>query len=268
MLYSLWGEGWARGHMTVIPWCLSKPQPAARNAKDVSVWHASFPETGILSQQITSSEGMLSACTCSTSPATSTENIPSKSSVLHTWKRISSDQCNSSPLERICIKSYLDMSTDREALYKTLLCDKKSKWPLSSLSYCSRLSPCLFPRHSFILQKSWVYSALPPLTHAEVCGRQVFGKNSSILVKVSEKKGECVFIHYYQSQRRQKSFLFHPHRALPQAIEEELPHMTDLFPHSCSHLKLRSPLYFPKGRNIPTCWCVWRLFSLPDQIYI
>ena len=108
----------------------------------VFIRHAGFPGRGILSQQTTSSEGTLSACTFSTTPVTLTENIPSKPSVLHIWKRISSDQCNSSPSERICIKSYLDMSTNCKALYKTPLCDKKSKWPLSSLLYrtCSILS--------------------------------------------------------------------------------------------------------------------------------
>lgn len=39
--------------------------------------------------------------------------------------------------------------------------------------------------------------------------------------------------------------------------------MIDPFPCFYSHLKRRSPLYCPKGRNIPY---VWRLFSLPDQI--
>lgn len=112
-------------------------------------------------------------CTFSTTPVTLTENTPSKPSVLHIWKRISSDQCNPSPSERICIKSYLDTSTNCKALYKTTLCDKKSKLPLSSLlgCTCSILSLCLFPRHSFVLQSSWVYSVLPPLTHTGVWGR-------------------------------------------------------------------------------------------------
>lgn len=146
-------------------------------------------------------------------------------------------------------------TTNCKTLYKTPLCDKKSKWPLSSLSYhtCSILSPCLFPRHPFVLQWSWLYSALPPLTHTELCGGQVLGRNSSLLVKVSEKKGECLFILktwdilVIEDIEKRDSCL---KIWIPTNLREDrnnfsftrielfpYPHMIDPFPHSCTHLK-------------------------------
>lgn len=142
----------------------------------VFVQHTGFPGKRILSQQTTSSEDMLPACSFSTTPVILAKNIPSRISVLHIWKRISSDQCNSSPSERICITSYLARSTNCRALYKTPVRDKKRKLPLPSLLYltCSMHFPISFPGIDSI-KGVWVYSLLHPLTHSEVCGGQDFG---------------------------------------------------------------------------------------------
>lgn len=173
MLYSSLGESWTREHKGII----SVPKETTTR----SHWHkgclfvflhTGFPSRGILSQQTGGSEGSLSTCTFTIPP----ENIPSNPSVFRIW--IPSDHLPNAIHQ--CQKEYA------QTVYssvKLIFMTKRTKWgnnlfPVSRIVLALYFPPVSFPGiHSSSIEIGF-NSALPPLAHTELCGRQVLERNS------------------------------------------------------------------------------------------
>lgn len=172
--------GWRLGKGThANDLSMSEPtQCTARSTKKalVFVQHTDFLGRGVLSQQTTSSEDMLPACSFSTTPVISVKiySFPRLLYCIYGKGSLLTNAIHRHQKEYV--KSYLAASTKGRAFYKTPLCDKKRKLPLPSFLYLAHSIhfPMSFPGIDST-KGVWVYSLLPLLTHTEVCGGQDFG---------------------------------------------------------------------------------------------